>query len=469
MHPTDTRIRGSLRDAAPVPLWLDRERPFSPRPELTGNRRCDLAIVGGGFTGLWTALLAKEADPSLEVAVLEADVIAGAASGRNGGFCMSTLTHGLANGVARWPEEMPRLEALGLENLDAIEDAVRRHGIECGWRRSGEMLAATEPWQIEGLHEDVELGARFGRTIDFLDRDAVRAEVNSPAFLAAWWDKRGCAMVDPALLGWGLARACGDLGVRLFERTPVTRLEATRAGVVLSTPLGRLRADKVALGTNAFPSPLRRIRLHTVPVYDYVLATEPLSGDRWAELGWRNHQGMADAANRFHYSQRTPDGRIVWGGFDAVYHFGSRIEPSLDQRPSTFALLAAHFFETFPQLEDVRFTHTWGGAIDTCTRFAPFFGTAMGGRVAYALGYTGMGVGASRFGARVMLELLDGAPTELGSLEMVRRKPVPFPPEPLRSIGIGLTRRAIARADEHAGRRNLWLRTLDRLGVGFDS
>ena len=382
---------------------------------------------------------------------------------------MSTLTHGLANGAARWPTEIPRLEALGLENLDAIEDTVHRHGIECGWRRSGEMLVATEPWQVDGIREEVELGARFGRTIDYLDRDAIRAEVDSPSFLAAWWDKRGCAMVDPALLAWGLAQAAAGLGVHHFERTPVTRLETTRTGVVLSTPLGRLRAGRAALGTNAFPSPLRRVRLHTITVYDYALATEPLSEGRWAELGWRNHQGLADGANRFHYAQRTPDGRILWGGFDAVYHFGSRIDPSLDQRPATFALLAAHFLDTFPQLEDVRFTHRWGGAIDTCTRFAPFFGTAMGGRVAYALGYTGMGVGASRFGARVMLELLGGTSGELSALEMVRRRPLPFPPEPLRSIGIGITRWSIARADANAGRRNLWLRALDRLGVGFDT
>ena len=469
MKVIDARIIGSLRDAEPTPLWLDRERPFEPQPPLNGDRRCDLAIVGGGFTGLWTALLAKERDPSLEVAIVEADVVGGAASGRNGGFCMSTLTHGIANGAGRWPAEMARLEALGLDNLRDMTQTLERHGIDCAWRSSGEMQFATESWQVEELREDVELAARFGRTIDLLDRDAARAEVDSPTYLAATWDRVGCAMVDPALLAWGLARACMDLGVRILERTRVTGIEPSSSGVVLTAPSGRLRAGTAALGTSAFRSPLRRLRLSTVPVYDYVLATEPIPAERWEQVGWRNHQGIADAASQFHYAQRTVDDRIVWGGYDAVYHFGSRLEPSLDQRAATFELLAKHFFQTFPQLEGVRFTHTWGGAIDTCTRFAPFFGTAMHGRVAYALGYTGMGVGASRFGAQVMLDLLGGRPTELTRFAMVRSTPVPFPPEPLRWAGIWLTRRSIAHADAHEGRRDLWLRALDRFGIGFDS
>jgi glycine/D-amino acid oxidase-like deaminating enzyme len=143
--------------------------------------------------------------------------------------------------------------------------------------------------------------------------------------------------------------------------------------------------------------------------------------------------------------------------------------PSLDQRPETFDRLADHFFTTFPQLEGLRFTHRWGGAIDTSTRFCAFYGSALGGCVAYALGYTGLGVGATRFGAQVMLDLLDGRDTERTRLQMVRQKPMPFPPEPLAYVGIEATRWSLARADERAGRRNLWLRSLDALGLGFDS
>jgi glycine/D-amino acid oxidase-like deaminating enzyme len=206
-----------------------------------------------------------------------------------------------------------------------------------------------------------------------------------------------------------------------------------------------------------------------VPVYDYVLMTEPLTPAQLAAVGWQNRQGIGDAGNQFHYYRLTADNRILWGGYDAVYYNGGKITPERDQRAATFAMLATNFFTTFPQLSGLRFTHKWGGVIDTCSRFSSFFGTAHGGRLSYAIGYTGLGVGATRFGAQVMLDLLAGSPTELTRLKMVRRKPVPFPPEPVRSGVIQLTRWSIAQADRNDGRRNLWLRTLDRVGLGFDS
>jgi glycine/D-amino acid oxidase-like deaminating enzyme len=178
---------------------------------------------------------------------------------------------------------------------------------------------------------------------------------------------------------------------------------------------------------------------------------------------------VSDCGNQFHYYRPTADGRILWGGYDAVYRFGGPVRPELDQREATFARLSQHFFTTFPQLEDVRFSHRWGGAIDTCSRFSVFFGTAHRGRVAYVAGYTGLGVGASRFGAMVGLDLLDGRATQATGLRYVRGKPVPFPPEPLRWAVIELTRNRLAAADRRQGRRGLWLRSLDRLGLGFDS
>ena len=186
-------------------------------------------------------------------------------------------------------------------------------------------------------------------------------------------------------------------------------------------------------------------------------------------MRWQNRQGIGDSGNQFHYYRLTDDNCIIWGGYDAIYHFAGRIDSSLDQRPATYARLATHFFDTFPQLEGLRFTHTWGGVIDTCSRFFPFFGSGYRGRVAHATGYTGLGVGASRFGAQVMLDLLSGRRTELTSLKTVRSKPVPFPPEPVRSGVVNLTRWSMGRADANDGRRNLWLRALDRFGLGFDS
>ncbi|CUR59743.1 putative gamma-glutamylputrescine oxidoreductase (fragment) [metagenome] len=230
-----------------------------------------------------------------------------------------------------------------------------------------------------------------------------------------------------------------------------------------------MRAQRVALATNAFPPLLRRLKLMTVPVYDYVLMTEPLSPAQLASIGWEGRQGVGDSANQFHYYRLTRDNRILWGGYDAVYYFGSQISRAREQDDSTHRLLAGQFFETFPQLEGLRFSHRWGGVIDTCTRFAAFYGTAHRGRVAYATGYTGLGVGATRFGADVMLDLLHREDTERTRARMVREKPLPFPPEPFRCAGISLTRHALDQADRNEGRRNLWLRSLDKVGLGFDS
>jgi glycine/D-amino acid oxidase-like deaminating enzyme len=454
----------ALAGASTVPFWLDTPARPVARPPLAGPTRCDLAVVGGGYTGLWTALRAKERDPDRDVVLVEADRVGGAASGRNGGFCDASLTHGPANGRTRFPDEYDQLHRLGLRNLDEIEATVARYGIDCDFRRSGGLTVATEPYQVAGL--------RSGAGIDgaeFLDAAAVRREIDSPTYRAGLWDRDGVAVVDPARLAWGLADAAERAGVRIAEHTTALRLAREPDGLVVHTPAGPLRAGQVALATNAYTPLLRRLRLFIVPVYDHVLVTEPLDADQLDRIGWAHRQGVSDSGNRFHYYRLTADHRILWGGYDAIYHFGRRVRPRHEDSPATAALLVANFFTTFPQLRGLRFTHAWGGAIDTCTRFCAFFGTALGGRVGYALGYTGLGVGASRFGADVMLDLLGGRPTERTQLDLVRSTPLPFPPEPLAYLGIQATRWSLARADEREGRRNLWLRTLDRFGLGFDS
>ena len=450
--------------AEPKPFWLDRPDAPPARAPLRGEVACDLAVIGGGFSGLWTALLAKEANPERTVVLLEGRQVGWAASGRNGGFCEASLTHGAANGRERFPAEFGTLQRLGVENLEAIEASLSRHGIDCDFERTGSLGVATSEYQVDELR-----AAASADGLTFLDVSAMRGEVDSPTYLAGVWDKAGSALVHPGRLAWGLAAACERLGVRVFEHTPATGLASDASGVSVRLRDGVLRAGRVALGTSAFPALVRRLRPYTVPVWDYVLVTEPLSAAQRAAVGWRNRQGIGDSGNQFHYYRLTPDNRILWGGYDAVYHFGRGLRTAYDQRPATFTRLADHFFTTFPQLEGIGFSHRWGGAIDTCSRFCAFFGTAHRGRVAYALGYTGLGVGASRFGARVMLDLLGGSPTELTQLAMVRSKPVPFPPEPLAYLGVQATRWSLARADRHDGRRNLWLRALDAAGMGFDS
>jgi glycine/D-amino acid oxidase-like deaminating enzyme len=462
-------VRRSYADGEPRPFWLAQPGAPGPGDPLEGDLKADLVVVGAGLTGLWAALLAKEEDPGREVVLLEGERVAFGATGRNGGFMDASLTHGIENGAARWPDEMLLLERLGRESFAAIREALQRHGIDARLEETGELAFATEPHQAEWIPEIVETAQRYGWRAEAWSAERAREEVRSPTYHGAAHLPDGRAVVDPARLAWGLARAARDSGVHVYERSPVTRLKGIGDGIEAATRAGRVMARRAILATSAFPPLVRAIRRYVVPVYDYVLVTEPLSAERRDSLGWQGRQGLTDLANQFHYYRLTSDDRILWGGYDAVYNFRNGMGPHLDERPATFDLLATHFFETFPQLEGVRFTHRWGGAIDTCSRFSVMFGKALGGRAVYAVGYTGLGVAASRFGAQVALDLADGRNTERTRLKMVRSKPVPFPPEPLRWAGITLTRRALAKADRREGRRGPWLRVLDRLGMGFDS
>lgn len=466
-----TLAQKSLIDVQRAVYWLDRSDRPAARAPLIGEAQADLVIVGGGFTGLWAALDAQQRYPGWRIVLLEGGRIASGGSGRNGGFMSASLTHGLLNGYDRWPQELPELLRLGHANLDEIEAFIAEHSIDADFQRSGEFQVAVAPHQVAELRSAVELAHRFGEEQQFLDAETIQTQVHSPTYLAAAADPIGVALMDPAKLAWGLAGVAERAGVVIHERTPVRRLADRGSSVFVTTESGAIQAPRVLLATNAYPPLLRRIQQYVVPVYDYVLMTEPLTDEQWRIVGWRDGQGIADSGNQFHYYRRTRDGRILWGGFDAMYHFGNGFGPRYEHDDQAYARLAQHFVETFPDLMEtgLRFSHAWGGAIDTCTRFTAFWGQAHGGKTTYAVGFTGLGTGSSRFAAQTMIDLAVGADTERTRLDMVRSKPLPFPPEPIRSIGIALTTASLQQADRRAGHRNLWLRTLDAMGLGFDS
>ena len=489
-------VNAALADASTVPFWLDSDQRPEPLPPLTGDHEADLVIVGGGFTGLWTALQAKEREPGRHVVLLEANSIGWAASGRNGGFCAASLTHGYDNGESHLPKENERLAQLGRENLDAIEAAVARYDMDVEFERTGELDVATEDYQVPELREAHAPEAGF----IFYDQQELAQIVKSPTYKGALWDSREVALVNPAKLCWELLRVIRELGVEVFEGTKVADVSDRKSTVQVTTQANPGAADAdtsesesasksesesetksdpkvtatitakhVALATNVFPSLLKRVSLHTVPVYDYALMTEPLTEEQLEAIGWDGRQGIGDSANRFHYYRLSADNRVLFGGWDAVYHYGRQVSWKYDQRPETFETLAEHFYETFPQLEGLKFSHKWGGPIDTCSRFFSFFTTAYGKKVAMAAGFTGLGVGASRFAGTVMLDLLSGQDTELTQLEMVRKLPLPFPPEPVAWLGIQMTTNALIKADGNEGRRGPLLKALDAVGMGFDS
>jgi glycine/D-amino acid oxidase-like deaminating enzyme len=280
--------------------------------------------------------------------------------------------------------------------------------------------------------------------------------------------RTGSGLVNPAKLVNALARAALNSGVQIYTQTPVTSLKESASTVHLTTPLGQLSAQRVVLATNAF-TPLRSSIKHRVmPIFDHVLATRVLTEAELRSVGWSENQGVTDSGNQFHYYRKTADNRILWGGYDANYYFGNDTSPAREQRRSSHELLARQFFDTFPTLADVTFDYAWAGLIDSTSRFTPFYELSRSGRVGTVVGFTGLGVGSSRFGAKVILDLLWNRETALTRLEMVRKKPVPVPPEPLRYPIIAFTRAMLTREDR-TGKRGLYLKLLDLFGVGFNS
>jgi glycine/D-amino acid oxidase-like deaminating enzyme len=464
--------RGAYADATVRSYWLDSLRAREPEPRLEGRVEADLCIVGGGYTGLWAALHAVREDPERRVVVLESGRCGEGASGRNGGFLDASLTHGLTNGLARFPEEMHTLERLGQENFHGLAADLERLSIDAELETPGYLEVAMEAHELSGLEAEVALAAEYGGEATVLSAEEVQAQVHSPLYLGAVRFRGGSALVHPGRLADGLRHAAVAAGVTVYEHSPVLGVSAAGAGVrVTAAAGGSVVCARVLMGTSAYPavSGVGAIGRYIAPVYDYALMTEPLGTDRLAQIGWEGRQGIGDGGNQFHYYRLSRDGRILFGGYDAVYRAGGPVADRLDDHDASFGRLSQNFFTVFPQLAGVRFTHRWGGAIDTCSRFSVCFGSAMDGRVVWAAGYTGLGVGATRWGAQVALDLLDGRDTEATRLRFVRTRPLPFPPEPLRSAVIQLTRNRLAAADRREGRRGLWLGTLDRLGLGFDS
>jgi glycine/D-amino acid oxidase-like deaminating enzyme len=474
------RIRGSwenelephleaLEGSVFAPLWLDRPEKPKREAELVGDERCNLLIVGGGFTGLWAALQAREKSPELDIVLIEASEVGDGASGRNGGFISNSIAHGETNAEYHFPGDEERLRDLGNENLQQILDSLDRYDIDARFEETGNLCATVDPEQNEGMEEWVEQQQKAGQDFVWFDREAMQEEVHSPTYCGGLWDRRGRnGLVDPAALCWGLKRTVLSLGVRIYEDTPLTRMQPESNGMRVDCPKGKVRCEKLLMGTNAFRNPVAKARRTVIPVFDYAVATEPLSEAQRDSIGWKRRQGLSQNANMFHYYRQTQDHRITWGGGTSVcYYYGNRRDASVADPRDRFEKLSQDFFETFPQLAGLRFSHRWSGIIASTTRFCLTPGTAYDGRVSWSIGYTGLGVSASRFGARIGLELLGYEPTDLVEMQLVKRPSMAWPPEPLRWLGVTMTRNELARADRNGGRRGLWLKLLDRLHLGF--
>ncbi|MBT4932571.1 MAG: FAD-dependent oxidoreductase [Rhodospirillaceae bacterium] len=454
----------ALSDSTYRPVWLDSEgRPETLAP-LEGDARCQLLIVGGGFTGLWAALQVKEQQPDLDVVLVEQTFIGDGASGRNGGFLNTSLTHGETNGDYHFPGEAEHLEELGLQNMKAFIETLERYNIDAEYEHVGHTAVATNEAMALKLRSQFEAGKAAGRDVVWFDGDDMRRQVNSPTYKAGLWHRDGQdGVVNPGKLCWGLKKTILSLGVRIFENTPVLDVAPDGDGMLTTCASANIRSDKILMATNAFRGLLPQIRRQVIPVWDYQIATEPLTPEQLDSINWgKNRHALSNEAYMFHYYRMTKDNRITWGGGGAVcYYYGSRTDQGVADDRGRFERLSKEFFETFPQLQGVRFSHRWSGIIASSTRFCMVPGVAFDGRVSWAVGYTGLGVGATRFGARIGLELLGYQPSDILDMLFVKRRAMNWAPEPLRWIGVTLTRHALAKADANGGKRGLWLKLLD--------
>lgn len=456
-----------LSTAQPVPFWSTTAAQTPDCPPATADFSCDLAIVGGGFTGLWSALKARERYPDAKIVVLEAKRCGQDASGRNGGFCAPSISHGVSNALARHSREADRLIRLGRENLDHYAQDLDRYGIAAGFEWSGKLNVAATAWQVQGLQAMADAYARFGIEHSLLSGPELAEKLNSPAYSSGLFEPN-YALIDPGRTVAELRRVCLEHDVTICENTGVSKLGRGGALIQLDTAQAVVRAKQVILATNSAKPLLKRLRMSFIPIFDYSLVTEPMTEAQWASIGWLDRHGIADSGNQFHYFRKTADNRMLWAGYDAIYHYGSDRSEALFQRDESFQRLADQFATAFPPLADVRFDYAWGGIIDASTRTTFFSGLACGGQVAYAMGFTGQGVSASRYAALTMLDLLDGADTERTRVRMPQRWAVPFPPEPVRSMAIKIAQNDLAREDE-TGHRSVVLRVLDAFGIGFAS
>ncbi len=462
-----SKLSHRFADTTFAPFWPQTVKDAQELPALSGHVDCDLAIIGAGFTGLWSALKARERHPDARIVVLEGRRLMNAASGRTGGFCAPSISHGVMNALNRWPDEAETLIRLGRENLDEMAADIEAYGIDAEFERTGKVNVARTEWEAEGLHAMHAAYARFAFDSNMLTGPALAQRFDSPRYPVGLFEDN-YAYVNPAKLVQGLARACLKGGVEIYEGSKVTGVKKEGAGLRLTTAGGDVSARQVIMATSADMPLLWHLRGAIIPIYDYTIMTEPLSDAQLASTGWNERHGVADSGNQFHYSRKTADNRILWGGFDAIYHFGAKRDETRLNCNKTYAQLEANFIETFPTLSDVRFSHAWGGIIDTSARLTFFTGTALGGRLAYAMGFTGQGVTATRFAALSMLDQLDGLRNDRTELRMTRSRPVPFPPEPVRSLAVRWAQRDLAREDQ-TGHRSAMLRLLDRLGIGFGS
>ena len=447
------------KDYRSYSFWLETaEEDLTPRPSLDGSAEADVAILGAGFTGLWTAYYLLRKEPSLRVVVLEAETSGFGASGRNGAWCNSAFPVSPGELARRFGREATR--ELLIEMRGAVEEVGRvakAEGIDAQYFRGGQLRVARGPSQLPGIEEAYESLRALGLAEDLrlLDAEETASRVRITDARGALYNPH-CATVHPARLARGLALAVERLGGEIFEQTPVTDYEAgDGAGgrlPRLMTDAGGVRARTVVLAGEAYLARLRKLRRQVLPIYSLIVLTEPLSEQQWAQIGWEGRECVASNRYTVDYLSRTADGRILFGGRGAPYHYASRIEDEYDRHGPTHELLRRTAREWFPALEGARFTHAWGGPLAAPRDWMPTMSHDPASGVATARGYTGQGVATANLSGRTLADLILDHDTAITGLPTVNHEPRPWEPEPLRWLGARYVQRGLMKVDDRAER-----------------
>ena len=436
-----------------VSFWLEQAGDLRPRVGLDGSVEADVAVLGAGFTGLWTAreLLARE--PSLRVVVCEAEIGGYGASGRNGAWCVAGLGATVGELVRRFGAPVARKVTEVIRGtVDEVGRAAAEDGIDAGYAKTGVLRVARGRHEAPGVRAayDQRLALGLGEGLELLDRDQLADRVRVARAELALADPHG-AVVHPGRLVRGLARAVEARGAVVHERTPVTAVVPRRGAARprLRTARGDVVADTVVLAGEAYLTRLPGWRRRVLPVYSLIVLTEPIDDARWAEVGWAGRELLSSSRFTVDYLSRTEDGRILFGGRGAPYHYGSRIAPDHDRHGPTHDLLRAQFADWFPPLAGVGFTHAWGGPVAMPRTWLPTFTHDPRSGIAAAYGYTGQGVAAANLAGRILADLVTGAGDRWADLPMVNRAPRRWEPEPVRWLAVRAMQRALQRLDDH--------------------
>lgn len=429
------------------PLWSDTVA-FSNigRPQLTQNIDVDVAIVGAGFTGLWTAYYLKQLAPEKSIAIIEANHVGFGASGRNGGWC-SALFPASFNKLAKMagPDAATRMHTAMVANIAEIARVIELEKIDCDWSHGGTVIAARNQIQLERARAEVKEHIANGLPacdLEFLSADEVTTHANFAGALGGTFTPN-CAALNPAKLVHGLANAVENLGVEIFENT--TAMSITKNEV--TTAAARVSAKFIVRATEGYSASIKQTRRAVAPVYSLMIATEPLAESVWREIGLAKRQTFSDFRNLVIYGQRTSDNRIAFGGRGAPYHFGSAIRNENDQVPAVHKLLEQTLTELFPAVSGAKITHTWGGALGIARDWMASCGFATDTGLAWAGGYVGDGVSTSNLAGRTLADLVCGNQSEITQLPWVNHRSPNWEFEPLRWLGINSGLVAVKHAD----------------------